>query len=326
MKKYKVFIDGHVGTTGLKIDEYLKPREDIEVLGIEEEVRKDPEARLAKMKQADITFLCLPDDEAREIAKQIPPGVRVIDASTAHRTHPDWVYGMPELTPTSREQIRHSNRVALPGCHATGFILLVRPLIDGHLVAPDYPFTVHSITGYSGGGKKMIECYRDYEKEKPVGVLPERPKPVDLFAAPRLYALKQVHKHLPEMTAMADINYPPVFTPHVADYFSGMNVVVPLHRRLLPAGTTISDVRHALEMRYRKEPFVKVRRDGANPEDGFLSAAGMQGRDRLEIYITGNWDRILLVARFDNLGKGASGAGIQCMNIMLGLEEESGLS
>ncbi|MDR3072851.1 MAG: N-acetyl-gamma-glutamyl-phosphate reductase, partial [Clostridiales Family XIII bacterium] len=301
--------------TGLKIDEYLAGRDDIEVLDIDEAVRKDPEARLARMKAADISFLCLPDEESAEIAAVAPDSVRIIDASTKHRTNPAWVYGMPELTPESRAKIASSNRVALPGCHATGFILLVRPLIDAKAVSPEYPFVAHSITGYSGGGKTMIAAYKAYEENASE----------TLLSAPRLYALSQNHKHLPEMQVMTGITEPPIFTPHVADYYCGMSVVVPLHRRLLTQGTSVTDLRKIIEDRYRQEALISVRPEGEDPESGYLSAMGKSGRNDLEIFILGGEDRILLIARFDNLGKGASGAGIQCMNLMLNIEEGKGL-
>jgi N-acetyl-gamma-glutamyl-phosphate reductase len=316
---HKVFIDGRAGTTGLRIEEYLSRREEIALLNIDEEKRKDVTERLAKIAEADVTFLCLPDDGSREIVAALDAqesgagaaGARIIDASTAHRTADGWVYGLPELAPDQRGLIAASNRVAMAGCHAAGFILLVRPLLDAGIVPPDYPFAIHSVTGYSGGGKQMIAQYEEGGDA--------------LLGAPRQYALAQGHKHLPEMVKMSGVNTAPHFSPHVADYYAGLEVVVPLHRRLLSDGAGIDDVRRALEARYAEERFVRVVPDGENPEAGFLSACAMAGRNDAEIFVLGNEDRILLTARYDNLGKGASGSGVQCMNLMLGLSEDTGL-
>ncbi|MDR2156861.1 MAG: N-acetyl-gamma-glutamyl-phosphate reductase [Clostridiales Family XIII bacterium] len=313
---YKVFIDGGSGTTGLKLEQVLGRRADVELLGIAPGKRKDVEARLGKMSEADISFLCLPDAESAAIAERVPADARLIDASTHHRIHAGWVYGLPELNGGQRARLQTANRVALPGCHATGFILLVRPLIDAGLVGADYPFAVHSVTGYSGGGKGMIAQYAaDRRKDR------ER----DPLRAPRQYAMTQQHKHLPEMTKMAGLSEEPIFVPHVADYYSGLSMVVPLRRRLLAEGATAGDVRRAIEDRYREEPFIGVAPADADPEAGYLSAGAMSGRNDAEIFVAGNAERIILVARYDNLGKGASGAGVQCMNIMLGIPEERGL-
>jgi N-acetyl-gamma-glutamyl-phosphate reductase len=312
--KYKVFIDGRVGTTGLKIDEYLAKRNDIEVLGIDEENRKNPEARLAKMAESDLTFLCLPDSSAKEIAEMAPKNTRIIDASTVHRTLDDWVYGMPELSQNQRHLIKEANRVANPGCHATGFILMLRPLIDEGILPKDYPIAASSITGFSGGGKQMISEYAEHEAGGS-----------GLLEAPRQYALTQNHKHLPEMQAMTGLDYLPAFSPNVSNFYSGMSVLVHLHTRMLNKGASAADVRRTLEDRYAGEKFVRVRAEGYNPEEGFLSALAYSGRNDLEIFILGNEDRILLTSRYDNLGKGASGAAIQSMNLMLGIGEEEGL-
>jgi N-acetyl-gamma-glutamyl-phosphate reductase len=312
MTKFKIFIDGRAGTTGLRIEEYLSVRDDIGLIDIDDEKRKDPEARLAKMREADLSFLCLPDAGAKEIADAAPSDVRIIDASTAHRTIDSWVYGMPELTPGQRDLIRNSNRVALPGCHASGFILLVRPLTDAGLVPVDYPFAFHSITGYSGGGKSMIADY-------------ERPDRDALLDAPRLYALTQQHKHLPEMTKYSGISEPPIFTPHVADYYSGLSVIVPVSGGLLDGGAGAAALHEILAGRYKDERFIHVAPLGADPESGYLSAGAYGGRNDMELFVFGTGGRILLTARYDNLGKGASGAGVQCMNLMLGIEESKGL-
>ncbi|MDR0851663.1 MAG: N-acetyl-gamma-glutamyl-phosphate reductase [Clostridiales Family XIII bacterium] len=306
----KVFIDGNSGTTGLKIESLLLQVGGFELIRIDPALRHEVRVRLEKIGEADITVLCLPDKEASEIAALAPKTVRIIDASTAHRTREDWTYGLPELSPVQREQIRSAARVAVPGCHATGFILLAKPLIDAGFACPDYPFSVHSVTGYSGGGKNMIAQYAEQDA---------------LLKAPRAYALKQMHKHLPEMTKQAGLDAEPIFTPHVADFYSGLSVMVPIHRRLLQKGVGLTEIRNLFEKRYADERFITIRAETYDPEDGFLSADAMQGRNDLEILITGNEDRIMLTARYDNLGKGASGAVLQCMNIMLGLPEERGL-
>jgi N-acetyl-gamma-glutamyl-phosphate reductase len=327
---YKVFIDGRAGTTGLRIEEYLAGRDDIRLLDIDGAQRKDAAARLAKMEEADVTFLCLPDEDSRAIVAALnekarcegpdsaAARARVIDASTAHRTDPAWVYGRPELAPGQRARIAGANRVAMAGCHAAGFILLVRPLVDAGLAPKDYPFTAFSLTGYSGGGKRMIAEYETGARRDP------------LYDAPRQYALGQTHKHLPEMTLMTGIEKPPVFSPVVADYYSGMEVTVPLHAGFpgFAPRVTKDAVRRVLAERYADEPFIEVMPDGAEQsgvEQGFLSAAAMAGRNDAQLYVTGEGGRILLIARYDNLGKGASGSGVQCMNLMLGLPEDRGL-
>ncbi|MDR1291861.1 MAG: N-acetyl-gamma-glutamyl-phosphate reductase [Clostridiales Family XIII bacterium] len=342
--KYKVFIDGRAGTTGLRIDEYLSARDDIQLIGIDEAKRKDKRARLAKIEEADVAFLCLPDDESRDIvdaldakARAEGPGsraaaARVIDASTAHRTNPDWVYGLPELAPGQRGLVAASKRVAMAGCHAAGFILLVRPLIDAGLAPRDYPFTAFSLTGYSGGGKKMIAEYGGEPGAPADGAAAPRRARDPLLAAPRQYALGQTHKHLPEMTLMSGTETPPVFSPVVADYYAGMELTVPLHQNVRCAsGNAVAakeDLFEALAARYADEPFLRVMPPGDagdGAESGFLSASAMAGRNDAEIYVCGTEDRILLIARYDNLGKGASGSGVQCMNLMLGLPEDRGL-
>ena len=308
----KVFIDGSAGTTGLKIFERFQNRADLELLTIPEADRKNLDARIAKVCEADISFLCLPDAASREICEQLPQTARLLATSTAHRTLPDWVYGLPELSKERRAAVAAANRVAVPGCHATGFITLAAPLVSMGIAAPDYPFTAHSVTGYSGGGKSMIAAY---EAE-------DRP---DTYDSPRQYALGQKHKHLPEMQKIAGLAYPPVFNPIVADYFSGMVVTVPLHTRLLQKPMTPEDVTKAFADYYGSQRFIHVMPYGQLPEDGTMDANSLAGTNDLEIYIVGTAEQIVLISRFDNLGKGASGAAVQCMNLMLGLPEDPGL-
>ena len=302
----KVFIDGSAGTTGLRIHERLAERADLEILTLADEVRKDPDARREMFKEADIAFLCLPDAaaiEAVELAKDC--NVKIIDTSTAHRTNPDWVYGFAELT--GYEKIKNATRVANPGCHASGFVALLAPLVRAGLIAPDTALTCVSLTGYSGGGKKMIA---EYETEA-----------VDpLYAAPRQYGLSQAHKHLPEMKAVTGLTVAPAFCPIVADFYSGMEVTVPVFAKDLKG--SVADIRAAYAEAYKTG---LVRYNAEMGEGGFLSAAGFSGRDDMEVGVFGNDERVLLVARFDNLGKGASGAAIQNMNIMLGADEATGL-
>ncbi len=303
----KVFIDGSAGTTGLRIHQRLADRGDIALITLSEERRKDPAARKEALCGADIAFLCLPDAAAMEaVALAEGSGVTIIDTSTAHRVNPDWAYGFPELT-GRRERIESASRIANPGCHASGFLALVEPLVAAGLLKPDAPLTCFSLTGYSGGGKKMIA---DYEA-------PDRDL---LLSAPRQYALGQQHKHLPEMAAIAGLTHAPVFCPIVADFYSGMEVTVPLTGEMLAGG--IDQVKAVYRQRYA-EGLVRFAENA--DEAGFLSAAAFSGRDDMQITVTGHDDRLLLIARFDNLGKGASGAAIQNMNIRLGLPEDTGL-
>ena len=302
----KVFIDGSAGTTGLRIHERLAERADLEILTLADEVRKDPEARREMFKAADIAFLCLPDAaaiEAVELAKDC--NVKIIDTSTAHRTNPDWVYGFAELT--GYEKIKNATRVANPGCHASGFVALIAPLVRAGLIAPDTALTCVSLTGYSGGGKKMIAEYEDLELDP-------------LLTAPRQYGLSQKHKHLPEIKAVTGLSVTPAFCPIVANFYSGMEVSVPVFAKDLRG--TVADIRAAYAEFYDKG---LVHYNAEMDEDGFLSAAAFEGRDDMEIGVFGNDERVLLVSRFDNLGKGASGAAIQNMNIMLGVDEATGL-
>lgn len=304
----RVFIDGSAGTTGLRIRERLATREDITLISLPEELRKDDGARGEALCAADVAFLCLPDAAAVEAVAMVDKAgakTAVIDTSTAHRTADGWVYGFSELT-GKREQIAASRRIANPGCHASGFLALVTPLIEKGLLAPDAALSAFSLTGYSGGGKKMIAEYEDAGRDP-------------LLDAPRMYGLTQTHKHLPEMTAVSGLKTLPVFCPIVAPYYAGMEVTVPLHAGQLQG--TIADIKAVYRDYYTAGLVHYVDGD----EAGFLSAGAMTGRDDMQITVCGNADRILLVARFDNLGKGASGAAIQNMNILLGLDESVGL-
>lgn len=307
---YKVFIDGGHGTTGLKIHERLDQRDDIEILRIDEAHRKDLDARIEMTKQADISILCLPDAASQELAQAAPPDVRLIDTSTAHRTNPDWVYGMPELAPGQREKIRNAARVANPGCHATGFILLVRPLVDAGILPPDYPLDAFCITGYSGGGKKMIQNHEKADREA-------------YLSSPGQYGLNQKHKHLPEMVMMTGISRAPAFSPIVGDFYSGMVMTVPLHTGMLHGSPGPEEIRQVYRERYGEEKLIRVM--DKDPEDGFIHSNVMAGSDEFQIFVTGNEERVLLLSRFDNLGKGASGQAVQNMNIMLGIEETKGV-
>ncbi len=303
----KVFIDGSAGTTGLRIHERLAKREDIELVILPEELRKDASARREALFASDIAFLCLPDDAAREsVALAEGSQVRIIDTSTAHRTADGWEYGFAELY-GRRKRIASTQRVANPGCHASGFIALVEPLMRAGLIRKNVNLSCFSLTGYSGGGKKMIA---EYEADGRDGLL----------SAPRMYGISQQHKHLKEMTKISGLDTPPVFCPVVAPFYSGMEVTVPVHARTL--GATVNEVASVYESYYGGSI---VKFNAGADENGFLSAGALSGLDSMEISVFGNAERIVLVARYDNLGKGASGAAIQNMNLMLGLPEETGL-
>lgn len=309
--KTKVYIDGQSGTTGLQIYDRIGQREDLELLRIPEELRHDPDERKKYLNSADIVFLCLPDEGAREAVSFIDnPNVRVIDASTAHRTNPDWTYGYPELSKAQREAIRTSKRVANPGCHATGFISTAAPLVAMGVLPKDYPMSCYSLTGYSGGGKKMIA---EYEAEGRS----------ELLDAPGIYGLNLQHKHLPEMQTVTGLAYPPVFMPVVDDYYKGMATTIMLQNRLLPGQPSAEEICAKLADYYRDEHFVSVVPFGEN--DSKLYANKLAGTNRLEIVVCGHEEQTTVTAVFDNLGKGASGAAVQNMNIMLGLPEETGL-
>lgn len=313
--KTKIFIDGSEGTTGLRIYERFQNRDDIELLTISSELRKDIHERKRLINESDITFTCLPDAAAIESVSLVEnEHVKIIDPSTAHRTEEGWAYGFPELSEKHRAAIQSGKRIAVPGCHATGFISLVYPLIAGGILPPDYPISAFSITGYSGAGKKVIA---DYESEK-------RPQEYD---SPREYALSQQHKHLKEMKAITGLNKLPLFSPIISDYYSGMVVSVPLYTELLNGSPTPEKLQEFFTDYYTGERFIRVMPYGAEAQsNGFLAGNTRSGWDGLEIYVTGNPERILLSSRFDNLGKGASGAAIQCLNIMMGCEEDKGLN
>lgn len=303
MKK-KIFIDGKAGTTGLKIYDRLRGRDDLELITLSEERRKDVSARADALNSADAAFLCLPDDAAREAVALIENSDTVVlDTSTAHRTAPGWVYGFPELSAEHTEKIRAARRIAVPGCHASGFIALVYPLIEAGLLGRDACLSCFSLTGYSGGGKKMIAQYEEQSDA--------------LLAAPRQYGLSQQHKHLPEMCAVTGLLQPPVFCPTVAPFYSGMEVTVPLFACQLAPGKTARDIAGVYAAKYTG-PVVRFV-SGAD-EQGFLSAARYAGKDCMEIAVFGGEERILLTARYDNLGKGASGAAVELLNLVMGEE------
>ncbi len=309
--KPKIFIDGQSGTTGLQIYDRIGAREDLELLRIPPDKRRDKEERRKLLNAADIVFLCLPDDGAREAVSLIEnPNVRVIDASTAHRTARDWTYGYPELSKKQRAAIAGSKRVANPGCHATGLISSAAPLVRLGILPRDYPLPCYSLTGYSGGGKKMIA---EYECHNP----PEK------LSSPGIYGLTLRHKHIPEMTQVCGLDFPPVFMPIVADYYKGMATTIMLHNRLLPGAPTAQQICEALQGYYQEEHFVSVLPFGAN--EGTLYANTLAGSNHLQLIVCGHGEETSVTALFDNLGKGASGAAVQNMNIMLGLDEATGL-
>ena len=314
MKK-TVFVDGQHGTTGLKLRKRLNGIKEIEVIEIPEDKRKDPAAKQKLLNGADIVFLCLPDDAARESVGLITnDAVRVIDGSTAHRVAEGWVYGLPELRKEQRALIKESRRVTVPGCHAAGFILMLYPLVAGGIVSPDYPVTCHAVAGYSGGGKAMIA---DYENKSAL----------DYVRKPRPYSLTLEHKHLPEMTKITGLARPPVFAPTVVDVYSGEIVSIPLVLERLEKRLSAAEIRETLAEYYAGERFVKVMPypPDEHLKNGFLTFTDCNGTNNLEIFVFGNKDRVLLSARYDNLGKGASGTAVQDMNIMLGLPETTGL-
>ena len=307
--KYKVYIDGQVGTTGLQLRQKLQNHKEVEILLISEELRKDENERKRLMNEADVVFLCLPDDAAKEAVKLVEnPNTCVIDASTAHRVNPDWTYGFPELSAKHRENIKNSKRIANPGCHATGFIAAVYPLVEMGIIGKDYPLTAHSLTGYSGGGKAMIADYND--ENRPVA-----------FDSPRQYGLSQNHKHLPEMQHVTGIDAPPVFCPIVADYYSGMATCIPLISSLFKKKVTKDELFAMLKEYYKDAKLISVEEEPTN----FLASNPLSDTNELTLYLQGNDERMTLISVFDNLGKGASGAAVQNMNIVLGLDETTGL-
>lgn len=306
----KVFIDGRSGTTGLRIVERLAGREGIELLTLPEEMRHDESARAKCINESDVSFLCLPDEEARKSASFLQNNHTIlIDTSTAHRVNPQWAYGFPELSKAHRQRIANSRRIASPGCHASGFIALVYPLVEKGILPREALLSCLSITGYSGGGKKMIAQYEDAARDS-------------LLSTPRQYGITQRHKHLPEMTIISGVMNEPVFSPIVADFYSGMEVTVPLHSRQLSGGFTMEDIRKVYADTY-SGPIVSYAENA--DEGGFLAAGKRSLTDAMEITVSGNEDRFILTARYDNLGKGASGAAIQCMNIACGFPETAGL-
>ncbi len=304
--KVTVYIDGQEGTTGLQLQKRLMYHDAVEIISIEESLRKDTQERTRLLNMADVVFLCLPDDAAKEAATYVTnKNVIVIDASTAHRVAQGWDYGFAELSAQHRANIAKSKRIANPGCHATGFLALAYPLITLGIIDKDYPLTCHSITGYSGGGKKMIAEYEN----------PQRPYQLD---SPRQYGLTLNHKHLPEMQKIAGLDTPPIFNPIVCDFYSGMAVSVPLYAKMLKKRASRSELQHLLDEYYKGQPLISVH---GMEGDGFLAANEIKNTCYLKIHVIGNDEQMTLVSVFDNLGKGASGAAIQNMNIALGLDE-----
>ena len=312
--KTKVFIDGSEGTTGLRINERFQRRDDIELLHIDPELRKDPEERKKMIHASDITFLCLPDEAAREsVALAEGEDVVIIDASTAHRTEEGWAYGFPELSEAHRAAIQKGKRIAVPGCYATGFISLVYPLITGGILPKDYPVSSFAISGYSGAGKRTIAAYESEDRAAEL-------------SSGREYALTQQHKHLKEMRKITGLARTPLFSPIIDDYYSGMVVSVQLYADLLTGKHTPESLLHYYAQYYDKKRFIRVSAaDDAVAASGFLAGNGLSGWDGLKIYVTGNEERIIVSSQFDNLGKGASGAAIHWMNILLGCDEAKGL-
>ena len=306
----KVFIDGKAGTTGLRIYERLADRDDVSLILLSDEQRKDPAARKQALNDCDIAFLCLPDDAARESVAMIEnPDVTVIDASTAHRTQRGWSYGFPELSEQFAQKLKSSKRIAVPGCHASGFIALVYPLVSAGILPADALLCCHSITGYSGGGKKMIADYEDEGRDT-------------LLDYPRQYGVGQTHKHLREMKHITSLENAPVFSPIVSDFYSGMQVSVPLFAQNLNKGFSVEDVKAVLRKTYCTDI---VRYVEQIDDAGFISSGIMAGKDSMLVSVCGNEERFVLVAVYDNLGKGASGAAVECMNIVMGESPEKGL-
>lgn len=311
----KVFIDGSEGTTGLRINERFADRDDIEILKIDPEKRKDPEEISKFINASDITFLCLPDAAAKEAVAMVNnDNVVIIDTSTAHRTELGWAYGYPELSPAHREAIKNGKRIAVPGCYATGFITMGYPLVKEGILPEDYPVAISAVSGYSGGGKKLIAEYENPDRDKKYG-------------SARMYAWGQAHKHLKEMKAITGLAKTPLFMPMTTDYYSGMVVQLPIFTDMLKVKKTPEEIRDFFAEYYKGEKFIKVMPFGADVEaGGVIYSDGCSGWDGIEIYVTGNEDRVVIATRFDNLGKGASGAAVQCLNIILGCDEAKGLS
>jgi len=310
-----VFIDGQFGTTGLKLESRLRERSDITLLRLDFEVREEFEAKKPLLEKADVVFLCLPDDAARESVAATPESTLILDASTAHRTAKGWAYGFPELSTAHRDAIENSKRIAVPGCHAAGFISAIYPLVSSGVLPASSRLNCTSLTGYSGGGITLIDMH---EKNR---------VPKDRFHSPRPYALGLTHKHLPEMKALTGLDSPPIFYPVVGDIFQGMLVSVPLWNSQFSKKLTAKNIHEILTAHYENSRFVKVMPHDleASTENGFLDATACNNTNRLEIFVFGHDEQIILTARLDNLGKGASGAAIQCMNIACGLDEGMGL-
>ena len=311
----KVFVDGSAGTTGLEIVNRLTAREDISLVTLSEEMRKDAAARKEAMLSSDLAVLCLPDEAAVE-AVSFAEGskVKIIDASTAHRTNPDWAYGFPELSPAHRAKIETSNRVAVPGCYASGFASIVYPLVNNGIIPADFPVFAYATSGYSGAGKKAIAVYESEDK------------PYE-FNSPRMYALSQQHKHLPEMKAVSGLTYTPMFSPVICDYYSGMVVSVPIQTRMLDKKVTARQVHEMYEKHYAGAKMIKVMplMSAEEQKSFFLASNTLSGQNKLQVFVFGSDEQILLCSRLDNLGKGASGAAVQCLNIMMGIDETTGL-
>ncbi|MCL2053729.1 MAG: N-acetyl-gamma-glutamyl-phosphate reductase [Oscillospiraceae bacterium] len=311
----KVFIDGQEGTTGLRIHDRLKARDDIELIEIEPALRKSPEERKRLLNEADFAVLCLPDAAAIEAVSFVQnKTTRVIDASTAHRTHPGWAYGLPELSKAHRSKIASGMRVAVPGCYACGFNSIMYPIVQDKLIQPYHPLFCHAVSGYSGGGKGLIGVYEG--EDKPAG-----------FFSPMQYSMGRHHKHIKEMTAISELSYPPIFNPAVDDYYSGMVVTIPLHLRTLAKKTSAELICAMYAEHYKNQKVIKVMPFMGEGilENGFLAANTLKDSDSMQIFVFGNNDHALICARFDNLGKGASGSAVQCLNIMMGVEETVGL-
>lgn len=312
---YKVFIDGQEGTTGLRIVERFRNRTDVELLTIDGELRKDTAERKRLINESDYTFLCLPDAAAMESVSLCEnKNTKIIDASTAHRINPAWAYGLPELSAQHRDKIASSKRVAVPGCYASGFNAALYPVVKEGLVAPYHPIVCHAVSGYSGAGKKTIAVYEGADKP-------------DEYNSPRQYSMGKPHKHIKEMMAVSGLSYPPIFNPIVDDYYNGMVVTIPLHLRAMAKKTSAQHVWEVMAEHYEGQNFVKVmpfQGEGVLT-DGFLAANTLKDTNLMQIFVFGNDDHVLLCSRLDNLGKGASGAAVQCMNIMMGIDETTGL-
>lgn len=319
--KYKIFIDGKEGTTGLKIFERFEGRDDLEILLIDEDKRKDVNERKRLINESDYTFLCLPDAAAIEAVSLCEnPNTIIIDASTAHRTNPDWAYGFPELSSEHRKKVETSHRIAVPGCYASGFNAIVYPLVKSGILPSDYPVVCHAVSGYSGAGKKAIAQYEDEERDFQL-------------ESPRLYGLTQEHKHLPEMQKVSGLSFKPAFSPYICDYFSGMSVSIPLHIRMLNSSkgkigrADCQEICDMFKNHYANSIFVQVA-DFMGQDiltEPFIPANTLSGTNNMQIFICGNDERVTITSRFDNLGKGASGAAVQCMNISMGVDETLGL-